>query len=115
MLKLSNEQIVDYMKEIKRFSTEVFKDMPNSNKQKLVYVLLNKIRSNSQEEFLWTLIRQVNAYNREESLKEPIEKLTENISRVWVDLSSDTFSKYAYSIVLGIMSGKSNKNLSGGD
>ncbi len=115
MVKLSNEQIVDYMKEIKRFSTEVFRDMPDSNKQKLVYVLLNKIKSNNQEEFLWTLLRQINAYNREERLKEPIKKLTENMFRVWMNLSSDSFSKYAYSILLGIMSGKGNKNQSGGD
>ena len=81
----------------------VFKDVSNNYKQKLVYNLLNTVKGNNQKEFFWIILRALNA----KSDKSDVAKVSEKIKELY-PLSSSEFEKVAYSIILGIMS-------SGGD
>ncbi len=105
-MKQNSIDVEETLKNIKELSTDIFKDLGSKNKQKLVYDLLNKTRSKNQHEFYWMLLRHLNAFTSNKK-RRVVSKLTKKLSQN-VTLPKDTFIKYAYSIILGIMSGFEN-------
>ena len=92
----------EIFKKIRELTERVFENASKNYKQKLVYNLLNVVKGNNQREFFWKFLRALNA--REDS--ENREKLSKEISKFYPP-SSSTFEKIAYSIILGILSTKS--------
>jgi len=90
-------QIMDEMQNI-------FRDTSDNYRQKLVYNLLNAVKGNNQKEFFWTVLRALNA-----RLDKPeVTRLSEEIGRMYPLISSE-FEKLAYSVIMGIMSAKSER------
>jgi len=78
---------------------KAFEGVSNNYRQKLVFNLLNTVKCNNQKEFFWTVLRSLNARSDKAEVKNVIEK----IGKMY-PLSSSEFEKFAYSIILGIMS-----------
>ena len=87
--------------DIKKLTEKVFKGTSKNYRQKLVYNLLNTVKSNDQKEFFWMFLRALNARGDSNA-----EKLSDEISKFYPPHSS-TFEKIAYSVILGILSVKS--------
>jgi len=98
------------LENIRRLSDEVFKEIGSENyKQKLVYNLLNIVRSGDQEKFLWNILRALNSRKDNDSAK----KLIGEINKLYAfKISGKNFEKLAYTIIMGIMSSQPK---SGGD
>ena len=97
----------DKLKKVKTLTTDVFSKIGSGNyRQKLVYNLLNIAKANNQREFFWTLLRALNSQKDDEA-----KKLVKELRDVYPATSGD-FEKLAYSVIMGIMSAKSE---SGGD
>ena len=79
---------------------KVFQNIPSNYSQKLVYTLLNAIKSENQREFFWEILRILNTKKKE--IKE-ISELCKELGSIY-PLSSSEFEKVAFSIVLGIIS-----------
>ena len=86
---------------IKELTEKVFEGTSKNYRQKLVYNLLNTVKSNNQKEFFWMFLRALNAKGDSNA-----EKLSNEISKFYPPNSS-TFEKIAYSVILGILSAKS--------
>ena len=101
--KLSEDRLI----RIKNLTTKAFSKIGSENyRQKLVYSLLNIAKANDQQEFFWTLLRALNSQKDDEA-KELVKEL-----RDIYPMTSGNFEKLAYSIIMGIMSAKSE---TGGD
>lgn len=78
---------------------KIFESVSKNYKQKLIYNLLNTIKSNNQKEFFWIIFRLLNA-----NLEKPeVAGVSEKLKKMY-PLNSSEFEKVAYSIILGIMS-----------
>ena len=88
----------DYTSIVVEFQ-KIFKGVSKNYKQKLIYNLLNAVKSNNQREFFWNVFRVLNANLDKREVAEVSKKLGEIYP-----LSSSEFEKVAYSIILGIMS-----------
>jgi len=98
----------DKLKIVKSLSTDAFSKIGSENyKQKLIYNLLNIVKANNQKEFLWTLLRALNSQKDDAKAKELVKELKDIYP-----ISSGDFEKLAYSVIMGIMSAKSE---TGGD
>ncbi len=95
MEKLKNEEYQQIIQNVK----EVLKGFSSNYRQKLVYKLLNAVKSNDQKEFFWIVLRVLNTKSDDPN----VEKLSERIRKMY-PLSSSEFERVAYSIILGIMS-----------
>jgi len=92
----------DRLEKVKDFTTKAFGKIGSENyRQKLVYSLLNIAKANNQREFFWTLLRALNSQKDDEA-----KKLVKELRDVYPVTSGD-FEKLAYSIIMGIMSAKS--------
>ena len=98
------------LKTIRKLSNKAFEEIGSENyKQKLVYNLLNIVRSGDQEKFLWNILRVLNSKKEDENVK----KLTNKINSIYTSkISHQNFEKVAYTIIMGIMSSEPK---SGGD
>ena len=98
------------LENIRRLTYEAFKEIGSENyKQKLVYNLLNIVRSGDQEKFLWNILRALNSRKDDKNAK----KLSSEINKLYTSkISGENFEKLAYTIIMGIMSSKPK---SGGD
>ncbi|MCD6483141.1 MAG: hypothetical protein J7K83_02635 [Candidatus Aenigmarchaeota archaeon] len=98
----------DKLKIVKNLSTDAFSKIGSENyKQKLAYTLLNIVKSNNQKDFFWTLLRALNSQKDNAKAKELVKELKDIYP-----ISSGDFEKLAYSVIMGIMSAKSE---TGGD
>ncbi len=87
---------------IKKLSGEVLGKAGSDNyRQKLVFDLLNAVKANDQNEFLWILLRAINAHSKE---NQKAKELSSVLIEVFPSSESE-FEKVAYSIILGIMAG----------
>lgn len=92
----------DELKRMKNLTTNAFSKIGSENyRQKLVYNLLNIAKANNQKEFFWTLLRALNSQKEDEA-----KKLVKELRDVYPVTFGD-FEKLAYSIIMGIMSAKS--------
>jgi len=93
----------DKLKKVKNLTTNVFSKIGSENyRQKLVYNLLNIAKANNQREFFWTLLRALNSQKDDIKAKELVKEL-----RDVYPITSGDFEKLAYSVIMGIMSAKS--------
>ena len=87
---------------VKKLSGEVLGKAGSENyRQKLVFDLLNAIRANDQNEFLWILLRALNAHSKGNPKAKELSSL---LTGVFPSSEAD-FKKVGYSVVLGIMAG----------
>ena len=98
---VSEEKVVRKMKIIRERMPEIFAGDSESYRQKLVYTLLNIARSGDMHEFLWTLLRHLNAKKDSPAVKEVVGVINE-----LYQYSSKFFEKWAYSVIMGIMETK---------
>ncbi|KUK16983.1 hypothetical protein [Thermococcus sibiricus] len=87
---------------IKSLSREVLGRVGSDNyRQKLVFDLLNAVKANDQDRFLWILLRALNAHSKDN----PKAKELASVLMEVFPSSEAEFEKVAYSIILGIMAG----------
>ena len=87
---------------IKRLSKEVLGKAGSDNyRQKLVFDLLNAVKANDQDRFLWILLRALNAHSKDNP---KAKELASALMDVFPSSEAD-FEKVAYSVILGIMTG----------
>lgn len=87
---------------IKKLSREVLGNAGSENyRQKLVFDLLNAVRANDQNRFLWILLRALNVHSKDNP---KAKELASVLMRVFPSSEAD-FEKAAYSIIFGIMAG----------
>jgi len=90
---------------IKSLSREVLGRAGSDNyRQKLVFDLLNAVKANDQDRFLWVLLRALNAHSKDN----PKAKELASVLMEAVPSSETEFEKVAYSVILGIMAGGEN-------
>ncbi|WP_048147941.1 hypothetical protein [Palaeococcus ferrophilus] len=70
-------------------------------RQKLVFDLLNAVRSKDKDRFLWVLLRALNSQVKDNP---EAKRLAGLLGEVFLS-SGEDFEKVAYSIILGIMAG----------
>jgi len=87
---------------IKSLSKEVLGKASSDNyRQKLVFDLLNAVKANDQDRFLWILLRALNAHSKDNP---KAKELASALMDVFPSSEAD-FEKVAYSVILGIMAG----------
>ncbi len=94
-------RIISKMDTLRRTIPELFSEVSTSYRQKVVYNLLNIVKGGDMNQFLWTLLRLVNARHDHSKAAEIAKTLNELYG-----YSSKFFEKWAYSIIMGIMSVK---------
>lgn len=88
---------------IKEYTNNAFNKIGSeSYRQKLVYSLLNTVKVSNQNEFFSILLRALNGQKGNENVK----KLCAELLRIH-PLTQKNFENVAYSIIMGIMSAKS--------
>lgn len=88
---------------IKEYTNKAFNNIGSENyRQKLVYNLLNTAKISNQNEFFSILLRTLNAQKGNEEVK----KLSDKLKEIY-PLTPGNFENVAYSIIMGIMSAKS--------
>ena len=93
---------------IKDLANGAFSNIGTENyRQKLAYTLLNTVKADNQKEFFWTLLRPLNAQKDNDKTKDLVGELM-----AVYPLGSKDFEKVAYSVIMGIMSAKTE---SGGE
>jgi len=102
--KVINEDVLNKMEIIRKNMPAIFAGDSESYRQKLVYNLLNIIRSGNMQQFLWTLLRHLNAKKESSETKEVVRAINELYG-----YSSKFFEKWAYSVIMGIMETESQK------
>ena len=98
---IQDKKILYKMKIIRENMSQIFAGDSESYRQKLAYNLLNIVRSGNMQEFLWTLLRHLNAKKESQEVKNVIEAINE-----LYEYSSKFFEKWAYSVIMGIMETK---------
>ncbi len=99
--KIVDKETLNRMELIRRNTPIVFSGVSQSYRQKVVYNLLNIARSGDMKQFLFTLLRLVNARSDKPEAKELVGALNFLYS-----YSSKFFEKWAYSVIMGIISAK---------
>jgi len=102
--KAMNENVLNKIEIIRKSMPKIFARDSESYRQKLVYNLLNIIRSGNMQQFIWTLLRHLNAKKESQEVKNVIEVINELYG-----YSSKFFEKWAYSVIMGIMETRSQK------
>ncbi len=94
------------LREVQDLSSKTLGKTSSDNyRQKLVFDLLNAVKANDQNRFLWILLRTLNAQTTDNS---DAKRLTNLLGKAF--LSSEVeFEKVAYSVILGIMAGGGDK------
>jgi len=101
------EKINEIIDNLKKISKEGFDGISDNYKQKLVYTLLNTVRARDKYKFIDSLSR-VMAANMKSDKSDTFKKLAEKTAELQ-KVSDEIFMKYAYSIVLGIISSKNGE------
>lgn len=105
--KITSEILSEKLKEIRNLTPQTFSSTTSeSYRQKIVYNLLNLVQAGDKEKFLWTLLRLVNARKKDKNTKELVRLLNELYT---MNLSKDMFEKWAYAVIMGIMSAKTQE------
>ena len=86
------------LEKIGRLAGNAFAGQSDAYKQKLVYALLNTIKSEDKDEFMSLLLRSANAK------KGNVSGLMRELQKVQNNLRTKEFSDIAQAIIMGIMS-----------
>jgi len=99
--EIKETEILSKIELIREKAPRAFSSVSESYRQKVVYNLLNIVRSGDMSQFLWTLLRLLNARRESDEAKELVKIINELYG-----YESKFFEKWAYSIIMGIMSAK---------
>lgn len=97
---ISSKELEELMNELKKAAELAASSMSENYKRTLVYTLLNAIKANDQNKFLWILLRAINDPHNEKFVE--LSKKIGNF--LYHSKPSQIFEKWGYSIILGIMS-----------
>jgi len=100
------------LKKLRDLTADVFSKIgTEKSRQRLVYDLLNTLRSNNRKRFLEIVLKNVNTLKSEERGK--AREFAHLLSNLWLEYeTSENFEKIAYAVVMGIMNAE---NVGGGD
>ena len=100
------------LRQLRDLTKDVFSNIgTEKSRQRLVYDLLNALKTNDKKRFLWLIMKNINTVKTEKS--EKVGELAEFLSDLQFEHdATENFDKIAYAIVMGIMSAKSK---TGGD
>ncbi|MEM0492607.1 MAG: hypothetical protein QXS02_01415 [Candidatus Thermoplasmatota archaeon] len=104
MNEISGINLESKIKELEEIAKEAAENMNANYRQKLVYNLLNALKGENQNEFLWILLRVIN-----NPKIDAFNKLANKIGEVY-SLPTQSFKKWGYEIVIGIMSAEKGGN-----
>lgn len=84
--------------------TKVFSKIGTAkSRQRLVYDMLNALKTEDRKRFVWLVLKNLNALRSEESGE--VEELSKLLSDLYLKCETpENFEKFAYSIVTGVMS-----------
>ncbi|QER42553.1 hypothetical protein F1847_07290 [Thermodesulfobacterium sp. TA1] len=101
------------LKNLRNLTREVFSNIgTEKSRQRLVYDLLNALKTNDRKRFLWLILKNVNNISVEKS--EKVKEFAELLSTLQFEHETvENFDKIAYAIVMGIMSGESKTEIGG--
>jgi len=88
---------------LRDLTTEVFSKIGTErSRQRLVYDLLNALKTDDRKRFLWLILKNINTLKPEN--REKVNKLTELLSSFYIEQETpENFEKIAYTVVMGIM------------
>lgn len=91
------------LRKLRDLTTEVFSKIGTErSRQRLVYDLLNALKTDDRERFLWLILKNVNTLKPEDRGK--ANRLTELLSSLYIEHEThENFEKMAYTVVMGIM------------
>jgi hypothetical protein len=92
---------------LKKEAAIFFKDTSENYRQKLIYTLLNSIKSQDRGRFLQTLLRATNSGTRDNIEGQGFVATMCQSYELW---SEALFERCAYAIILGIMSANNSIN-----
>jgi hypothetical protein len=103
--KITSEELFVKMEKIRELTPKVFSATTTETyRQKVIYNLLSLVKAADKEKFLWTLLRLINARKEDNDTK----KLVSLLNELYIlNLSRDMFERWAYAVIMGIMSVKS--------
>lgn len=91
------------LRKLRDLTTEVFSKIGTErSRQRLVYDLLNALKTDDRKRFLWLILKNINTLKPED--REKVNKLTELLSSFYIEQETpENFEKIAYTVVMGIM------------
>lgn len=84
--------------ELKKVASQIFQNVSDNYKQRLVYQLLETVKNKDQREFFYILLKTINRP------KEGFHDLSRLLEKNYDVMPDEIFINFAYSIILGIMS-----------
>ncbi|MDK2781740.1 MAG: hypothetical protein PWR13_768 [Archaeoglobi archaeon] len=96
------------LRELKNLTEDVFSKIgTEKSRQRLVYDLLNSLKTGDKNRFLWLVLKNINTIKSEEKSASELSKL---LNRLYIEYDTlENFEKIAYTLVMGIMSIESEK------
>ncbi len=97
------------LKEIWELTKKTFSKIGTEHsRQRLIYDLLNALRTHNRKKFIELILRKINTLKSED--KNNKIKLMNRLSNVYIEYdTTENFEKMAYTIIMGIMSVESEE------
>lgn len=97
------------LRKLRDLTTEVFSKIgTEKSRQRLVYDLLNTLKTDDRKRFLWLILKNINTLKPEEGSR--VNELVKLLSSLYIEYEThENFEKIAYAVVMGIMSVESEK------
>ncbi len=91
------------LKKLRDMTTKVFSKVGTvKSRQRLIYDLLNALKTEDRKRFLWLILKNIN--NLKSENRNEASKLTKILSSQYIEYETpENFEKIAYTIVMGIM------------
>jgi len=92
------------LRKLRDLTKDVFSNIgTEKSRQRLVYDLLNALKTNDRRRFLWLILKSANNVSVEENKK--VSEFAELLSNLQFEHdTTENFDKIAYAVVMGIMS-----------
>ena len=90
------------LRELQKLTIDIFSKIgTEKSRQRLVYDLLNALKTNDRKRFLWLILKNANTLKSEDK---KVASFTRTLSNFYIEHETpENFEKIAYSIVMGIM------------
>ena len=91
------------LRKLLSLTTEVFSKIGTErSRQRLIYDLLNALKTDDRKRFLWLILKNINTLKPKDRSK--ANELTELLNTLYIEHETpENFEKIAYAIVMGIM------------
>jgi len=93
----------DNLRKLRELTIEVFSKIgTEKSRQRLVYDILNALKTNDRKRFLWLILKNVNTLRADDRYK--ASEFTDILSDLYIEHETpENFEKIAYSIVMSMM------------